>query len=100
MVLRVVDEVERSVHDAMMAVKAVVEYPYVVVGGGAPEALVSLKLREWSGTLAGRLNWQLRNLQMVLKRYLLFWQKTQEWIHLIRKCSFVVEVTQAELGME
>ncbi len=51
---RVVDEAERSVHDAIMAVKDVVEYPYVVVGGGAPEALVSLKLREWSGTLSGR----------------------------------------------
>jgi archaeal chaperonin len=51
---KVVDEAERSVHDAIMAVKDVVEYPYVVVGGGAPEALASLKLREWAGTLSGR----------------------------------------------
>ncbi len=51
---RVVDEAERSLHDAIMAVKDVVEYPFVVVGGGAPEALVALKLREWSGTLSGR----------------------------------------------
>ncbi|MDQ5842199.1 MAG: thermosome subunit, partial [Thermoproteota archaeon] len=51
---RVVDEAERSVHDAIMAVKDVVEYPYVVVGGGAPEALVSSKLREWAATLSGR----------------------------------------------
>ncbi|AIC16423.1 thermosome subunit beta [Nitrososphaera viennensis] len=51
---RVVDEAERSVHDAIMAVKDVVEYPYVLVGGGAPEALVSLKLREWAATLSGR----------------------------------------------
>src|SRR5262249_40540616 len=32
----------------------VVEYPYVVVGGGAPEAVVSKKLREWSTSLASR----------------------------------------------
>ncbi len=51
---RVVDEAERSVHDAIMAVKDVVEYPHVLVGGGAPEALASLKLREWASTLSGR----------------------------------------------
>ncbi len=37
-----------------MAVKDVVEYPYVVVGGGAPEAVISRKLREWSASLASR----------------------------------------------
>jgi len=37
-----------------MAVKDVIEYPYVLVGGGAPEALASLKLREWAATLSGR----------------------------------------------
>jgi len=51
---RVVDEAERSVHDAIMAVKDVVEYPHILVGGGAPEALVSLKLREWAASLSGR----------------------------------------------
>ncbi len=51
---RVVDEAERSIHDALMAVKDVVEYPYVVVGGGAPEVVLSKKLREWSSSLASR----------------------------------------------
>ncbi|CDI06213.1 MAG: thermosome subunit beta [Candidatus Nitrosotenuis sp.] len=51
---RVVDEVERSIHDALMAVKDVVEYPYVLVGGGAPEARISAKLREWANSLEGR----------------------------------------------
>jgi archaeal chaperonin len=51
---RVVDEVERSVHDALMTVKDVVEYPYVVPGGGAPEAIVSREIREWSNSLEGR----------------------------------------------
>jgi archaeal chaperonin len=52
---RVVDEAERSVHDAIMTVKDVVEYPYAVVGGGAAEAIVSQKIREWSSSLSGRL---------------------------------------------
>jgi archaeal chaperonin len=51
---RVVDEAERSVHDALMAVKDVVEYPYVVPGGGAPEAVLSQQIREWSNSLEGR----------------------------------------------
>lgn len=49
-----VDEAERSIHDALMAIKDVVEYPYVVVGGGASEAAVSRKLREWSASLPSR----------------------------------------------
>ena len=51
---RVVDEAERSVHDALMTVKDVVEYPYIVPGGGAPEAIVSQRIREWSNSLEGR----------------------------------------------
>lgn len=51
---RVTDEAERSVHDALMAVKDVVEHPQIVVGGGAPEAYVSGLIREWSSTLEGR----------------------------------------------
>ena len=51
---RVVDEAERSVHDAIMAVKDVVEYPYITVGGGAPEVYISQKIREWASSLSGR----------------------------------------------
>jgi len=51
---RVVDEVERSIHDALMSVKDVVEYPYIVVGGGAAEAHVAGKIREWANSLDGR----------------------------------------------
>ena len=51
---RVVDEAERSVHDALMTVKDVVEYPYILPGGGAPEAIVSQEIREWSNSLEGR----------------------------------------------
>jgi chaperonin GroEL (HSP60 family) len=51
---RVVDEAERSVPDALMTVKDVVEYPYIVPGRGAPEAIVSQQIREWSNSLEGR----------------------------------------------
>jgi archaeal chaperonin len=51
---RVVDEAERSIHDALMCVKDVIEYPYIVTGGGAPESVVAQKLREWAGSLPGR----------------------------------------------
>jgi chaperonin GroEL (HSP60 family) len=37
-----------------MVVKDVVEYPYAVVGGGASEAIISQKIREWSNSLSGR----------------------------------------------
>jgi archaeal chaperonin len=51
---RVVDEAERSLHDALMCIRDVVRHPYIVPGGGAPEALVSGEIREWAGTLPGR----------------------------------------------
>jgi archaeal chaperonin len=51
---RVVDEAERSVHDAIMTVKDVVEYPYITVGAGAAEVYISQKVREWSASLSGR----------------------------------------------
>lgn len=51
---RVVDEAERSVHDALMVTKDVLEKPFIVAGGGSPEAYVSGKLREWTNTLTGR----------------------------------------------
>ena len=51
---RVIDEAERSMHDALMVVKDVVENPKIVYGGGAPEAFVALKLRGWATSLSGR----------------------------------------------
>ena len=51
---RVVDEVERSVHDAVMVVKDVMEEPLIVAGGGAPETYAASKLRGWAKSLEGR----------------------------------------------
>jgi len=51
---RVVDEVERSVHDALMVVKDVMETPSIVAGGGAPETFAATKIRSWAKSLEGR----------------------------------------------
>ncbi len=51
---RVVDEAERSVHDALMVTRDVLERPAIVAGGGSPESYTAGKLREWSSSLSGR----------------------------------------------
>jgi thermosome len=51
---RVVDEVERAVHDALMVVKDVMETPSIVAGGGAPETFVATKIMTWAKSLEGR----------------------------------------------
>ena len=51
---RVVDEAERSMHDAIMVVKDVLENPGIVAGGGAVEEELSYRLLKWSSTLQGR----------------------------------------------
>jgi thermosome len=51
----VVDEVERTLHDALGVTSTVVEDGgKVLAGGGAPEVEVALKLREWAPTVGGR----------------------------------------------
>ena len=51
---RIVDEAERSIHDALSVVKDVVEEPKIVAGGGAPELEVSRNLKKYAETLPGR----------------------------------------------
>ena len=51
---RVVDEAERSLHDALCVIRDVVEDPKVVAGGGAPEIEVARRLREYAETVTGR----------------------------------------------
>jgi thermosome len=51
---RIIDEAERSVHDALCVVRDVVEEPKIVAGGGAPELEVSRMLKKYAETLPGR----------------------------------------------
>ena len=51
---RIVDEGERSLHDALMVTKDVIEKPAVVAGGGAAEAEVASQVLKWADKLSGR----------------------------------------------
>lgn len=51
---KIVDEAERSIHDALSVIRDVVQKPKVVAGGGAPEMEVASRLKEWAGSLSGR----------------------------------------------
>jgi thermosome len=51
---RVVEEAERSVHDALCVVRDVVMKPKIVLGAGAPEEEVAVRLLEYAQTLSGR----------------------------------------------
>jgi archaeal chaperonin len=59
---RVVDEVDRSLHDALMVVKDVIEKPAVVAGGGAPEEYLASNLKDWADRFEGRE-------QLAIKKY-------------------------------
>jgi archaeal chaperonin len=51
---RIVDEADRSLHDALMVTKDVIEKPAVVAGGGAPEAEMAGEILKWTEKLSGR----------------------------------------------
>jgi thermosome len=51
---RIVDEADRSMHDALMVTKDVVEKPAIVAGGGAPEAETAFQIMKWTEKLNGR----------------------------------------------
>jgi thermosome len=51
---RVIEEAERSIHDALCVVRDVMQQPYIVLGAGAPEAEIASRLFEWAQTLSGR----------------------------------------------
>lgn len=51
---RVVDEAERSIHDALCVARDVVQEPKILAGGGAPELEMARVLRGYGETLPGR----------------------------------------------
>lgn len=51
---KVVDEAERAIHDALCVIRDIVQRPYVVAGGGAPEMEVASRVRKWAETLSGK----------------------------------------------
>jgi thermosome len=59
---RVIDEVDRSIHDALMVVKDVIQKPEIVAGGGAPEAYAASLLKDWADNFDGKE-------QLAIKKY-------------------------------
>jgi thermosome len=51
---RIVDEAERSMHDALCVVKDVIEEPMIVAGGGAVDIEIARRLRTYAEKLKGR----------------------------------------------
>jgi len=51
---RIIDEAERSVHDALCVVRDVVEEPKIVAGGGSPEMEIGKALKDYAESLPGR----------------------------------------------
>lgn len=49
----IVDEAERSLHDALCVIRSLVKVRFMCPGGGAPEMEVALGLREWAKSLTG-----------------------------------------------
>jgi thermosome len=50
----VIDEAERSLHDALSVVRNAVEDGKIVAGGGAPEAELAMRLKEYAAKRGGR----------------------------------------------
>jgi len=51
---RIVEEAERSIHDALCVARDVVQEPKIVAGGGAPELEVARAIREYAEGLPGK----------------------------------------------
>jgi T-complex protein 1 subunit delta len=49
----VLDEADRSVHDALCVVRSLVKKRFLIGGGGAPEAECALRITQWAKTLTG-----------------------------------------------
>ncbi len=50
----VVDEAERMLHDALSVVRAAIENPYILPGGGASEIELAKRLRVYAQSIGGR----------------------------------------------
>ena len=73
---RVVDEVERSIVDAIMAVRDAVIDPSYVYGCGYSEILVSKKLRDWAKNVPGLESLAVESFADALENYVLVLAKS------------------------
>merc|ERR1712212_1176762 len=50
----VLDEADRSIHDALCVIRCLVKKKALIAGGGAPEIEASIRLKEYAKTLVGK----------------------------------------------
>jgi len=63
----VIDEAERSVHDALCVVRSLVKLRYLIPGGGAPETELSLRLEQYGDSLGGMTGYCIREYAKALE---------------------------------
>ena len=49
----VLDEADRSLHDALCCIRCLVQKRFMIAGGSAPEVEVTTQLSRWAKTLSG-----------------------------------------------
>ncbi len=74
----VVDEAERSLHDALCVVRDAIEDAKILAGGGASEAETAKQLREYATNVGGRNNSPSRPSLTLWRAFLLHWPRTQD----------------------
>lgn len=52
----ILDEAERSLHDALCVVRCLVKKRYIIAGGGAAEIEIAMELSKWAQSLSGVLS--------------------------------------------
>lgn len=55
------DEAERSIHDALCVVRSLVKRRFLLAGGGAPETEIALRLQQAADTMTGKQSYCLRS---------------------------------------
>lgn len=65
--LLVLDEAERSFHDALCVVRCLVNKMFLIAGGGAPEIEMSRQLGVWAKTLQGMESYCIREFAEALE---------------------------------
>merc|ERR1719446_755539 len=63
----VLDESERSLHDALCVLRCLVKKRFLTPGGGAPEMQLSYELAKWSNTLEGMVQYCVREFAQALE---------------------------------
>jgi T-complex protein 1 subunit delta len=63
----VLDEAERSLHDALCVIRCLVQQPFMIPGGAAPEMEIAYQLSKWATSLSGMESYAVRDFAEALE---------------------------------